>query len=156
MLAFLLVSGQLHAQETKNLVILHHNDTHSRIEPMPGSHATYPGLGGVVRQDACVGEVRKENPNVLLFHCGDFFQGTPYFNEFGGKVEIECMNLMRYDVVCLGNHEFDNGLDSLAARIREAHFPVVSTNLDFSGTVLDGLTEKYVILERNGLKIGVI
>ncbi|GHT79070.1 metallophosphatase [Bacteroidia bacterium] len=153
---FLLVSWNLQAQETKNLVVLHNNDTHSRIEPVPGNHPNYPNLGGIVRQDAYVEEVRRETPNVLLFHCGDFVQGTPYFNLFKGQAEVACMNCMKYDAACLGNHEFDNGLDRLAEMIRSAQFPIVSTNLDFSGTVLDGLTHKYLILERNGLKIGVI
>ena len=153
---FLLFGGQLHAQETKNIVILHNNDVHSRIEPMPESHPNYPNLGGVVRQQAYVEDVRKENKNVLLFSCGDFVQGTPYFNLFGGQVEIACMNFMKYDAACLGNHEFDNGLDSLAKIIRSAHFPVISTNLDFTGTAIEGLTKKYVILERDGIKIGVI
>ena len=153
---FLLFGGQLRAQETKNIVILHNNDVHSRIEPMPESHPNYPNLGGVVRQQAYVEEVRKENKNVLLFSCGDFVQGTPYFNLFRGQVEIACMNFMKYDAACLGNHEFDNGLDSLAKMIRSAHFPIISTNLDFTGTALDGLTTKYLILERDGIKIGVI
>jgi 5'-nucleotidase len=152
----LFVSIHLQAQETKNLVILHNNDTHSRIEPLPANTPNYANMGGVVRQDAYVEEVRKENKNVLLFHSGDFVQGTPYFNLFKGQAEIACMNLMKYDAICLGNHEFDNGLDNLADMIKAAEFPVVTTNLDFTGTPLEGLTQKYVILHRDGLKIGVI
>jgi 5'-nucleotidase len=113
-------------------------------------------MGGVVRQDAYVEEVRKENSAVLLFHSGDFVQGTPYFNLFKGQAEIACMNFMKYDAACLGNHEFDYGLDNLADMIKAAEFPVVATNLDFTGTPLEGLTKKYLILHRDGLKIGVI
>jgi 5'-nucleotidase len=122
---------------------------------MPENDAA-AGLGGVLRQAGYINTVRSENETVLLFHSGDFVQGTPYFNLFGGRAEIACMDMMRYDAVTLGNHEFDNGLDSLARMLRNAYFPVVTTNLDFSGTVLEGRTQKYVILFRGGLKIGVI
>ena len=151
-----IISISLNAQETKKLVILHHNDTHSRIEPLPDNTPSYAGMGGIIRQNAYVEEVRSENPHVLLFHSGDFVQGTPYFNMFKGEVEIACMNFMQYDAVCLGNHEFDNGLSALAAMIRAAQFPVVATNLDFTGTPLEGLTHPYLIIERGGLKIGII
>jgi 5'-nucleotidase len=147
---------ELQAQETKNLIILHNNDTHSRIEPVPATAPNYANMGGIVRQDAYVEEVRKESDNVLLFHSGDFVQGTPYFNLFKGQAEIACMNFMKYDAVCLGNHEFDYGLDNLADMIKAAEFPVVATNLDFTGTPLEGLTKKYLILHRDGLQIGVI
>ncbi|MDR2804957.1 MAG: metallophosphatase [Dysgonamonadaceae bacterium] len=150
------LSLSLHAQETKKLVILFNNDTHSRIEPLPDNAPSYAGRGGMVRQQACVEEVRRENQYVLLFHSGDFVQGTPYFNFFKGQGEISCMNLMKYDAACLGNHEFDNGLDNLAEMVRAAEFPIVATNLDFTGTPLEGLTHKYIILQRGGVKIGVI
>jgi 5'-nucleotidase len=150
------LSLSLHAQEAKKLVILFNNDTHSRIEPLPDNAPSYAGRGGIVRQQACVEEVRRENPQVLLFHSGDFVQGTPYFNFFKGQAEIACMNFMKYDAACLGNHEFDNGLDNLSEMVRAADFPIVATNLDFTGTPLEGLTHKYIILQRDGLKIGVI
>jgi 5'-nucleotidase len=137
-------------------VILHNNDTHSRIEPLPDNAPSYAGRGGVVRQNAYVEDVRNENPNVLLFHSGDFVQGTPYFNLFKGQAEIACMNFMKYDAACLGNHEFDNGLNNLAEMAQAAEFPIVATNLDFTGTPLAGLTHKYIILHRGKLKIGVI
>jgi len=150
------ISVSLNAQEIKKLVILHNNDMHSRIDPFPNGDSPYAGMGGIVRQNAYVEEVRRENSNVLLFGSGDFVQGTPYFNVFKGEVEIACMNFMKYDAVCLGNHEFDNGLSDLAKMIQSAHFPVVATNLDFTGTLLEGLTHPYVIIKRDGLKIGVI
>ena len=149
-------SISLNAQETKKLVILHHNDTHSLIEPLPDNASSYAGRGGIVRQNAYVEEVRSENPHVLLFHSGDFVQGTPYFNVFRGEVEIACMNFMKYDAACLGNHEFDNGLPGLAQMVKAAQFPIVATNLDFTGTLLEGLTHKYIIIQRGGLRIGII
>jgi 5'-nucleotidase len=142
--------------QDKSLVILHLNDTHSRIDPFPANDARNPDKAGVIRQYTYIEEVRKEQKNVLLFHSGDFVQGTPYFNVFKGEIEMSVANLMRVDAACLGNHEFDNGLESMAKMIRTAHFPFLTTNLDFTGTPVEGLTEEYLILKRNGLKIGVI
>jgi 5'-nucleotidase len=156
LLITLFLTVQIQAQETKRLVILHNNDTHSRIDPLADNDPVYPDKGGIIRQNACVEEVRRENKNVFLFHCGDFVQGTPYFNLFKGQVEIACMNFMKYDAVCLGNHEFDYGLDNLAERIKAAEFPIVATNLDFTGTALEGLTQKYLVFRQDGLKIGII
>lgn len=140
----------------KELVILHTNDTHSRIEPLPDTDRNFPGKGGVVRRATYIDQVRKENKNVLLFDAGDFLQGTPYFNLFKGEVEVKAMNLMGYDAVTLGNHEFDYGLEVLEQVARLAKFPIVSSNYDFSETHLDGLIKPYVILRRGGVKIGVI
>ena len=97
----------------KELVILHTNDTHSRIEPLPDTDRNFPGKGGVVRRATYIDQVRKENKNVLLFDAGDFLQGTPYFNLFKGEIEVEAMNQMGYDAATLGNHEFDYGLEVL-------------------------------------------
>jgi 5'-nucleotidase len=155
-LTVLFLAVQIQAQETKQLIILHNNDTHSRIDPLTEKDPVYPDKGGIIRQNACVEEVRRENKNVFLFHCGDFVQGTPYFNLFKGQVEIACMNFMKYDAACLGNHEFDYGLDNLAEMIKAAEFPVVATNLDFTGTALEGLTQKYLVIRQDSLNIGVI
>jgi len=146
------------AAQEKSLIILHFNDTHSRIEPFPeGGGGTNAGKGGVVRHDSYINDIRSEHEkNTLLFHSGDFVQGTPYFNMFKGETEMAVANKMKIDAACLGNHEFDNGLTQLAAMLKMAKFPFVATNLDFTGTPLEGLTKKYVILKRNGLKIGII
>ncbi len=138
------------------LIILHTNDTHSRIEPLPETDRTFPNKGGVVRRATYIQQVRENNKNVLLFDAGDFLQGTPYFNLFKGEVEVEAMNLMGYDAVTLGNHEFDYGLEVLADVAQRAKFPIISTNYDFSDTELKGLIEPYMILNRNGVKIGII
>ena len=146
---FLLAQG-------KSLVILHLNDTHSRIEPMPHNSAQFSDKGGVVRWDSYIHKVRKETKNVLIFHSGDMVQGTPYFTLFDGDVEVSVSNRIKLDAACMGNHEFDNGLDFMAKIIRRAKYPYLTTNLDLSGTPLDGLTKKYIIIKRKGLKIGVI
>lgn len=155
LLGFFLLSGPaLVARE--RLVILHTNDTHSRIEPLPPTDRTAPGMGGVVRRASYIDQMRAENKQVLLLDAGDFLQGTPYFNLFKGEVEIKTMNLMRYDAATLGNHEFDYGLETLEKVVSLANFPIVSSNYDFSGTPLSGMIKPFVILKKGKLRIGVI
>jgi 5''-nucleotidase/2'',3''-cyclic phosphodiesterase and related esterases len=152
----LLINFSLFAQQEKTLVVLSMNDTHSRLEAIPDNDKYYPNKGGVLRQEAVIRQIREENSNVLVFHSGDFVQGTPYFNIFKGEAEIAMMNFMKIDAVAIGNHEFDYGLSTLKEMISAANFPFLSTNLDFSATILDGMTEKYIIIERENIKIGVI
>lgn len=132
-----------------HLTILHTNDTHSQIEPKTN------GQGGYARRMGLIAEERKADPNLLLVDAGDFCQGTPYFNLYHGRIEIDAMNRMRYDAATLGNHEFDNGLDTLAAVLREAHFPVVCANYDFRGTALETIIRPYTMVRKGGLKIGI-
>lgn len=155
LILFLALSVTVQTQE-KTLTVLHINDTHSRIETFPENGGDYSGKGGMVRLDNYVNTVRKETKNVLLFHCGDLVQGTPYFNRYKGAAEMAAASLMRTDAACLGNHEFDNGLEALSKMVKQAKFPFIATNLDFSGTPMDGLTKKYHIIKRNGIKIGII
>ena len=144
------------AQKTKQLVILQTSDTHSRIEAIAVNAADrYAGMGGTVRRATFIKEARKINPNLLLFDCGDISQGTPYYNLFQGEVEVKMMNLMGYDAMTIGNHEFDFGLENMARLFRMANFPVVCSNYDVTGTVLEGLVKPYTTFYRNGLKIGV-
>lgn len=152
----LLLTISCNAYSQKNLVILHTNDTHSRIEPLPETDKTSPGKSGVVRRAKLIDQIRKENKNVLLFDAGDFLQGTPYFNLFKGEVEVKAMNLMGYDAATLGNHEFDYGLEILEKVVREANFPIVSSNYDFSQTALKNLIKPFIILKKDGVRIGVI
>lgn len=151
---FLILSAPAFSQ--KEVVILHTNDTHSRIEPLPETDRTAPGKGGVVRRANYIDKVRKEHKNVLLFDAGDFLQGTPYFNLFKGEVEVKAMNLMKYDAAILGNHEFDYGMDVLEDVLRMANFPIIASNYDFSQTSLSSLVKSYLVLKRDGIKIGVI
>lgn len=140
----------------QDLVILHTNDTHSHIDPVrTGKEA---GLGGVIERAAYIDSVRAAvgKGKVLLVDAGDFSQGSSYFTLLKGDVETDCMNAMRYDVACLGNHEFDNGLDELARRVRRCDFPVVCANYDFSHPGLGKAVKPYCILRRGSLKIGVI
>ena len=147
----------LPAQELKELYIFHTNDTHSCIEPI---EAHYPDTAqankaGFVRRVTFLKEMRKQHPDMLLFDSGDFSQGSPYYNMFKGDVEIRLMNEMGYDAGTIGNHEFDYGLDNMARLFQIAKFPIVCANYSVEGTVLEGIVKPYVILHRNGLKIGV-
>ena len=142
--------------EAQDLTILHLNDTHSHIEPeRSGSNV---GRGGVMEQAAFIDSVRcvEGKGNVLLLHAGDFSQGSSYFTELGGNLEIDILNALDFDAVCLGNHEFDNGLDELACRLRNLDVPVVCANYDFSRTPLADLVKPYTILHKAQKKIGVI
>ena len=141
--------------QSNTITILHTNDTHSQVEPIPagkrdGNHAGYARRMGMITQE------RELDPNLILVDAGDFSQGTPYFNLFHGRVEVEAMNQMGYDAITLGNHEFDNGIDTLAAVLQNAHFAVVNANYDVKGTALEGIVKPYVILRRAGMKIGVL
>ena len=135
------------------MVIMHTNDTHSQIEPY--SYKGDVNVGGFLRREAAIREVRAENPNTLLLDAGDFSQGTPYFNFFKGYVEVRLMNAMGYDAATLGNHEFDNGCSTLAARLKTANFPVVCANYLFSNKKLAKVIKPYVVIERGGYRIGV-
>src|SRR4030095_13149614 len=144
--------------ETDNevtITILHTNATHSQIDPLPLSDRTYPGKGGVARRATLVKRVRRENHNTLLIDAGDVFQGTPYFNFYKGEVEYKAMSEIGYDVGTLGNHEFDNGVDALAAAIKFARFDLVSANYDVRGTLLESKVKQYVIREIKGVRIGL-
>ena len=143
------------AQDTKEVIILQTSDVHSRIEPINQKGDRYYNKGGFVRRAAFLEEFRKDHKNVLLFDCGDISQGTPYYNMFRGEVEVKLMNEMGYDAMTIGNHEFDFGLDNMARLFRMADFPVVCANYDVTGTVLEGLVKPYVVLNRDGMKIGV-
>jgi 5'-nucleotidase len=140
----------------KKLTILHTNDTHSRIEAMPMSDKYNPGQGGVVNRKAVIDSVRAADKNVLLVDIGDFVQGTPYFNIFKGRAEASMMDLMKYDVGTIGNHEFDYGLDTMKMIFSLLDYPIVCCNYDFSKTVLAGKVKPYVTLKKDGVKIGII
>src|ERR1044072_3916935 len=136
------------------ITILHTNDTHSQIDPLPANDKN-AGKGGVARRATLVKWIRKENPNTLLLDAGDVLQGTPYFNFYKGEVEYKAMSAIGYDVGTLGNHEFDNGVAALAAALKFANFDIVSTNYDVKGTVLEGKVKRYVVKTVGGIRIGL-
>ena len=141
--------------ETKKITILHTNDTHSHIDPFPIDHPKNPNMGGAARRAAIIESIRKEEKNVLLLDAGDIFQGTPYFNYYGGELEFKLMSMMQYDVATMGNHDFDNGIDGFYAHLPHAKFDFVSANYDFKNTVLNDIVKPYKIIIKDGIKIGI-
>ena len=139
----------------QKLTILHTNDVHSRIEPFPMDGGRNQGLGGTARRSALIKKIRAEQENVLLLDAGDIFQGTPYFNKFGGELELKLMSQMQYDATTLGNHDFDNGVEGFYKQLPNANFPILISNYELKNTALSGATQPYKIFKKAGLKIGV-
>ena len=141
--------------EEKKITILHTNDVHSHIDPFPADHPRNPNMGGAARRASVIEQIRKEEKNVLLLDAGDIFQGTPYFNYYGGELEFKLMSMMKYDLATIGNHDFDNGIDGFHAQLPHASFDFVSANYDFTNTILDGIVKPYKIIIKDGIKIGI-
>lgn len=139
--------------EPIKLSILHTNDMHSRIEAF--TTGRNKGLGGMFQLSSLIKKIRQEEENVLLLDAGDIFQGTPYFNLFGGELEFRMMSEMGYDAVTIGNHDFDNGIDGLVNQMHHASFPFISSNYDFTNTLLEDKVISHKIFRKAGLKIGV-
>ena len=139
----------------KNITILHTNDIHSHIEPFSKNHSEFPNKGGFERRATLISEIRRKNPNTLLFDAGDIFQGTPYFNFYGGEIEFRLMSMLGYDAVTIGNHDFDNGINGLDKQLPNAKFDIISSNYDFRNTILESKINNYKIYKKSGVKIGV-
>ena len=154
--AFAAIAATGEAQD-KQLVILHTNDTHSTVEQLNPNLANkdLAGRGGYIRRLELLRQERQQHPDLLYFDSGDFSQGSPFYTLFKGDVEIGLMNQMGIDAATIGNHEFDYGLENMARLFKMANFPIVCANYDFTGTVVEGLVKPYVIIKRNGVKIGV-
>ena len=139
----------------KKITILHTNDVHSHIEPFSKDHSKFPNMGGFERRSTLINNIRLKNPNTLLLDAGDVFQGTPYFNFYGGELEFKLMSMLKYDAMTIGNHDFDNGIDGLNSQLPKASFDIISSNYDFSNTILENKikrTKTYILDE---VKIGV-
>ena len=146
--------------DSVTLVILHTNDTHSRLDPLPANSSSHAGQGGVLRREVLIREQRrraeKEGAAVLLLDAGDFCQGTPYYNFFDGQVEVDMMNRLGYQAATLGNHEFDKGTEILAKTLKNARFKIVCSNYDLSASVLKDIVVPWTVLEAGPLRIGVV
>ncbi|HUH27019.1 metallophosphatase [Gelidibacter sp.] len=146
---------QSFSSNLKKITILHTNDVHSHIDPFGPQDGRNPNQGGVARRASLIEGIRAENPHTLLLDAGDIFQGTPYFNYYGGELEFKLMSMLKYDAATLGNHDFDNGLEGLYAQLPHAKFDFISANYDFSNTIIDTHTKPYKVFIKNGIKIGV-
>ncbi len=142
--------------KVEKLTILHTNDVHSRIKPFPSDGGRFAGMGGAAKRAALIKQVRAQEKNVLLLDSGDIFQGTPFFNYFGGELEFKLMSQMNYDVATLGNHDFDAGIDGFVKQHPLANFSFVNANYDFRGTDMEGLIQAYKIIQKGKLKIGIL
>ena len=138
-----------------DLTILHTNDMHSRIDPFPDDGGQYAGLGGMSRRAQLIRQIRNEAKQVLLLDAGDIFQGTPYFNLFGGELEFKLMSQMGYDAATLGNHDFDEGINGLEKQLPHASFPFIISNYDFTGNALNNRFTPYRVFEKGNMKVGV-
>ncbi|MDY3520464.1 metallophosphatase [Riemerella anatipestifer] len=150
-----LANTTLFNSSDKKITILHTNDQHSRIEPFDANYTRNPNQGGFARRAHLVKEIRQQERNVLLLDSGDIFQGTPYFNMFGGELEFKLMSMMGYDAATMGNHDFDNGLEGFLKALPNAKFPFICSNYDFKNTILDGKTQPYKIFNKDGIRIGI-
>jgi len=150
-----LTSSALSLNSKKQITILHTNDVHSHVEPFPSTDPKYANLGGAARRMNIIKKIRQEQPNVLLLDAGDMFQGTPYFNFYGGELEFKLMSMMGYDAATIGNHDFDNGIGGLATQVPNASFSLLSANYDFKNTIMDGLVKPYQVFVKDGVRIGV-
>ncbi|MGC6430476.1 MAG: bifunctional metallophosphatase/5'-nucleotidase [Jejuia sp.] len=137
------------------ITILHTNDVHSHIDPFGPDEGRNANKGGVARRAALIDAIRKENKNTLLLDAGDIFQGTPYFNYYGGELEFKLMSMLNYDLATIGNHDFDNGLMGLYGQLPHAKFDFVSANYDFSNTVMDTHVKPFKTFIKDGIKVGV-
>lgn len=137
------------------ITILHTNDVHSHIDPFGPNDGRNANKGGIARRAKLIEGIRQESPNTLLLDAGDIFQGTPYFNYYGGELEFKLMSMLKYDAATIGNHDFDNGIDGLYAQLPHAKFDFVSANYDFKNTVMDTHVKPYKVFKKAGIKIGV-
>lgn len=137
------------------LSVLFTNDWHSRIEPFPMDGGRYQGLGGASKRAALIKSIREKEKHTLLLDAGDIFQGTPYFNYFGGELEFKLMSEMKYDAATLGNHDFDAGLEGLKKQLPHAQFPFLNCNYDFAGTIIENDITPYKVFKKGGSRIGV-
>lgn len=143
------------AQKARKITILHTNDMHSRIEPFPNDGGRNANQGGMTRLATVIDRIRQEEEHVLLVDAGDVFQGTPYFNLYGGEIEFRLMSKMGYDASTLGNHEFDNGLEGIKKQLQYANFPHLIANYDFRNTILENAFQPYKVFKKGGIKIGI-
>ncbi|KAM5164777.1 5'-nucleotidase [Mantella aurantiaca] len=145
------------------ITILHTNDVHARIEQASrdsGKCANQDCYGGVARRHTKIKEIRDSQQNVLLLDGGDQFQGTIWFNVYGGLEAAHFMNYLQYDVMALGNHEFDNGLSGLVNPFfTNVKFPIISANIKADSQIasnISGYYQPYKILTVGGEQIAIV
>lgn len=162
-----LMGGAAQADYTLN--ILHINDFHNRIEPVSTWNSTCrPDVddkgecfGGIARLASKISELRdglaQAGEDVIVLDAGDQYQGSLFYTTYRGQDTVEFMKAVGFDAMAVGNHEFDNGPAGLAVLADGVDFPLVSGNLDLSGSeVLDGKISRRLVIERGEQRIGII
>ncbi len=149
------VGAKLLSPAPSDITILYTNDTHARLDPFPDNAVEFAGLGGIARRASLVKKIRSESKNVLLLDAGDVFQGTPWFDVYGGEVDLKLMSEMGYDAMAVGNHEFDRGPDGFAEAAKKADFPILAANYDASGTPMNSFLRRLIVREIDGFRIGI-
>ncbi|MCC5942637.1 MAG: metallophosphatase [Balneolaceae bacterium] len=155
-----ILSGPLAGLQTNNfsssaVTILYTNDTHARLDPFPSNAREFAGLGGIAERASLVKKIRSQNKNVLLLDAGDVFQGTPWFDVYGGSVDLKLMTEMNYDAMAVGNHEFDRGPEGFAEAAQKAGFPILASNYFARDTPLNPFIQRQLIRELDGFRIGI-
>lgn len=140
---------------SETISILYTNDTHSRIDPIPAHALEYAGLGGIARRATLVKRIRAHEKHVLLLDAGDVFHGTPWFHLYGGRRSFELMSKMGYDAMCMGEHEFINGLEGFAEVAPAAEFPFLCANYYVTNTPIDPFVEKFMVRDFDGFRVGI-
>jgi 5'-nucleotidase len=138
-----------------DITILYTNDTHARLDPFPDNAVEFAGLGGIARRASLVKKIRNRERNVLLLDAGDVFQGTPWFDLYGGEVDLKLMTEMGYDAMTIGNHEFDRGPDGFAEAAQKAGFPVIASNYDVRNTPMNPFVRRLLVKEFEGFRVGI-
>lgn len=138
-----------------DITILYTNDTHARLDPFPDNAVQFAGLGGIARRASLVKKIRSQSKHVLLLDAGDVFQGTPWFDVYGGELDLKLMSEMGYDAMAVGNHEFDRGPDGFAESAQKATFPILAANYDASGTPMNSFLRRLIVREFDGFRIGI-
>ncbi|MEZ7890294.1 MAG: bifunctional UDP-sugar hydrolase/5'-nucleotidase [Candidatus Wallbacteria bacterium] len=150
-----------HASDEITLKIFHTNDTHANLNSFTATNAngSTEEVGGAARLITFVNNARAENKNMLLLSSGDAFQGTLFFNFFKGIVDLKCMSAARYDAMCPGNHEFDDGIAWMLEALNTVNFPIVNCNVKFDHKIYPAAKKQikpYIIKNINGLRIAII
>ncbi|PTM12812.1 MAG: metallophosphatase [Bacteroidetes bacterium] len=142
-------------QNDRTITILYTNDTHARIDPFPETAREFAMLGGVARRAHLIKQIRQTHQHVILLDAGDVFQGTPWFQLYGGEVDLRVMSEMGYDAMVIGNHEFDLGVEHLAEVAAHAKFPMLAANYRVHNTPLKNTIRPLTVLRRGSVRIGV-
>ncbi|MBL7996181.1 bifunctional metallophosphatase/5'-nucleotidase [bacterium] len=146
-----------HKDSVRSLTILYTNDLHAHFEPMQVNWISETRkVGGFANIATIVKTAKKSNPNTLYFDAGDYFTGPKFSSLTKGEAVIDVLNHLSIDAACIGNHEFDHGWQNLEEQLKKATFPILNGNIFYAGTDRLFWNHPYVILEKNGIRIGVI